>query len=328
MAGWVKLWRDILDHPVFEDPVTLKVFVWCLARAKIEPSNFRGDTLQPGQFSTGRNTAGADLSLHPSSVYRALQRLQDFGCIAVEANKVRTIVTICNWSTYQDQQEEERTSSEQDAIKLRTSTEQAANTMKESKNLRIQEDPPPPTPSQAGPADGWGEVGEELSKLGSGAADAVVRDARKAGWSIDGAMALMAHWQNHREAEGWGIGLLAHNLAKPPRPAAECLALVKSGKPVDVQGQYAAEQARQLRETDDARSRAAREAERLAQSRLERFGPELDAMTIEERQALVASKGQWFSQQAMVCGSDWRCKKLLRDALLWALERSQSETVA
>lgn len=328
-SGWVKLWREIMEHQVWADPVTLKVFLWCVLTARRVAQEYRGDRLQPGQFSTGRNVASVALEMHPSQVYRTFQRLQEMGCISIEANKVRTIVTVCNWSTYQDSEDEERTSSEQQPNNDRTATEQRSNTIQECKKERMKEDPPPPTPSRAGPADGWGEVVEELIGLGSGAADAVVRDARKAGWSIDGAMAAIAHWQNHRAAEGWGIGLLAHTLQKPPAgDVQQSLPLVKSGKPVDVQGEYAAEQARLMREQDDVKRRAVREAERLAEERLARFGPELDAMTIEERQALVAGKGDWFAQQAMVCGSDWRGKKLLRDALLWAVERSQTEVMA
>lgn len=329
-GGWLKIWRDILDHPVFEDPVTFKVFVWCLVRAKIEATTYRGDCLQPGQFSTGRNVAGNELTLHPSSVYRAFQRLQEMGCITVDANKVRTIVTVCNWGTYQATADVERTTFEQEANKPRTSIEQAANTMEESKNLRIQEDPPPPTPSRAVAPDGWGEVGEELSKLGSGAADAVVRDARKAGWSIEGAMALMAHWQNHREAEDWGIGLLAHNLAKPPRPPAECLTLVKSGQPVDVRGQYESEQAARMREADELARRKMAADRDAADVRLAQLGPVIDAMTVEEREELVRTgpSGSWVAQQVRNYGDGWRTAKLVRDALMMAVERSQVEAVA
>lgn len=131
MGGWVCLWRSIMDHPVWEDPTTLKVFLWCVLTARREAKEWRGDMLQPGQFSTGRNVASRELGLHPSSVYRAFDRLTAMGCITVEANRVRTIVTVCNWSSYQEQKEGDRTSPEQDASKDRTSSEQEANTIQQ-----------------------------------------------------------------------------------------------------------------------------------------------------------------------------------------------------
>jgi len=101
-AGWVKLHREIMQHEVWADPVTLKVFLWCVMTARRAAQEFRGERLQPGQFTTGRKVAAVDLEMHESQVYRTFQRLQAMGCIVVEANKVRTIVTVCNWRTYQD----------------------------------------------------------------------------------------------------------------------------------------------------------------------------------------------------------------------------------
>ncbi|HTN01043.1 MAG TPA: hypothetical protein VL132_04155, partial [Planctomycetaceae bacterium] len=177
-----------------------------------------------------------------------------------------------------------------------------------------------------GPPDGWREVEEELVRLGSGAADAVVRDARKSGWSPERAAALLAHWQTHRVVEGWGIGLAAHALARPPRPPAECLTLVRTAKPVDTRGEHAALQAFELKRQDEIRRKATEEADRRIAERLEQFRTEIDAMSIEERQELLAEG--WERKEANERGSDWRESRLLKHALLLAIERSQTAEAA
>lgn len=149
MTGWIKLHRDLVDHPVFADESLLKVFLWCLVNANIETKAWNGTHLEAGQFATGRNTAAAQLDKHPSSVYRAFQRLEELGCINVTPNSHWTIITICNWSSYQDSPAGDRATREQSASNFRSSREQPASTTKESKNSRIQEQkersPLPPT---------------------------------------------------------------------------------------------------------------------------------------------------------------------------------------
>lgn len=135
-AGWVKLYRESVDHAVFQDEWVWRLWCWCLLKANHSESQYRGQAVRCGQFITGRLSAADELKVSPSKWYRGMQRLSDLGGIAMEANSNWTTVTICNWQAYQDSATSSRTAgdttSEQPVI-------QPANTIKELKNLRTEE---------------------------------------------------------------------------------------------------------------------------------------------------------------------------------------------
>lgn len=103
-TGYVKVHREVMDHPVFDDEWLLKVFLWCIMQA-----NFREGRVQRGSFTTGRFEAARLLKADPSRVYRAFKRLESLGCIKVASNTRFTIVSVCNYSTYQSDEETQRT---------------------------------------------------------------------------------------------------------------------------------------------------------------------------------------------------------------------------
>ena len=108
--GWVKIWRRICESAVFQDPHLLKVWVWCLCQAayrsrSVPVATGRGDTvvnLSPGQFIFGRKSAARILGMPPMSTRRRLGRLQELGCIRINAVTHFSVVTVCNWLVYQN----------------------------------------------------------------------------------------------------------------------------------------------------------------------------------------------------------------------------------
>lgn len=108
--GYVRLYRKILDSAVFASATLLKVFVWCMAKATHRPINVamrtgRGATvvsLNVGQFVTGRKVAAVELGMPESTVNDLLHRLADLGCISIQPNTHFSVITVCNYSTYQD----------------------------------------------------------------------------------------------------------------------------------------------------------------------------------------------------------------------------------
>lgn len=102
LGGYIKLFRALLDSPVFESPWLLKLFVWCLLKANFQSSRWRGEVLAPGQFVTGRNAGSDETHASPSRWYRGMQQLEALKCVTLKANSGWTTVTVCNWSRYQD----------------------------------------------------------------------------------------------------------------------------------------------------------------------------------------------------------------------------------
>lgn len=126
LGGWVKLHRSTMEHPVFADPGVFKLWTHLLFNANWEPKSWvvpgtlnkieigRGqlivgchslhEAIFPRFDSVGRKTKRDKNSTATArTVWRWLKAIESYGCIKVENVSNRcSIVTICNYSTYQD----------------------------------------------------------------------------------------------------------------------------------------------------------------------------------------------------------------------------------
>jgi hypothetical protein len=106
MDGWVPVYREILDGPVFKDPLMLQVFLDCLLRASHARQTVRvrvGEgfstvTLDPGQFLFGRLTAAERLGMAPSTLYRHMKKLEELGRVTLKPDTHYSIGSIVNWA--------------------------------------------------------------------------------------------------------------------------------------------------------------------------------------------------------------------------------------
>jgi len=114
-SGFIKIHRKILDSRVWQNPVILKVFLYCIMKATYKErwvgiSTGKGSSeilLEKGQFVYGRNAAGEELNMSPSSVRNNLEKLAKWGMINVKSKTHYSIVSVVNYSDYQDINEEE-----------------------------------------------------------------------------------------------------------------------------------------------------------------------------------------------------------------------------
>lgn len=128
VGDWLRLHRKSLDSRAFSDDWLWRLWCWCLLKAGWKTQWKHGRELLPGQFATGRNLASEQLKVSPSKWYRGMHLLQEWGQIQLEVNNHFTVVTICNWQSYQPAEEEEWTADEQPADNQRTAGEQPVNT--------------------------------------------------------------------------------------------------------------------------------------------------------------------------------------------------------
>lgn len=188
MAGnWLKLHRKALDSQAFANQWLWYLWSWCLMKACWKPCWLRcGRQLLPGQFLTGREQGASELRVSPSKWYRGMQILQQRQQVVIESNSLGTIVTICNWRTYQEDTPEEWTAGGQRVDSERTAGGQRVNTNKE------------------------GQEGQEGKESKSHArTDAFIRPTldevtaycRGRGNRVDAA-AFVAHYQSN----GWKVG--------------------------------------------------------------------------------------------------------------------------
>ena len=138
MDGSFLINRQIFDSWVFADDKALKIWIWLLGKARYKKGAVpmqvgRGQTavtLDRGQLIFGRHKAEEALGYDGSLIYRKVQKMQEMGMINTESNSHYTVITICNYDSYQLLKTPERTSNEQAMNSKRTANEQQTNTNK------------------------------------------------------------------------------------------------------------------------------------------------------------------------------------------------------
>ncbi len=118
--GYFKTWRKITDSAIFQNEGLLKVSIWCLARAAYKETfvmvrTGRGVSevnLSPGSFLFGRDSAGRELNMAPSTVWKRMLKLKKLEFLNIESNSHYSIVYIINWHNYQADQEKRNSESD------------------------------------------------------------------------------------------------------------------------------------------------------------------------------------------------------------------------
>lgn len=115
MSGFITLHREATEHPLFrEDMARLGAWVWMIGKACWKPTRFdvggKIVTLERGQFCCSVREMAKAWGWSKSAADRFIQRLSDENMVILTRSKTgtdsgtgRNIVTICNYSKYQDQ---------------------------------------------------------------------------------------------------------------------------------------------------------------------------------------------------------------------------------
>ena len=134
MEGYIKLYRKLLDNPVFQNEKLLKIFIWCLLKASHSEHEqligLQTITLQPGQFIFGRLKAAEELHMKESTIYKYIKWLEKNGICNIKSNNKFSLVTITNWELYQLAETKGNSKSNNNV----TTKEQQRNTNKNVKN--------------------------------------------------------------------------------------------------------------------------------------------------------------------------------------------------
>ncbi|TDL50922.1 hypothetical protein E2R60_20455 [Paenibacillus dendritiformis] len=114
-AGWIKVHRKIAENMIFKDPFFLKLWMMCLLKAAHKPYRQligkKSIPLQAGQFTTGRTSLAEEFNdglqkkdqRSPATIWRMLQVLEREEMVMISSNRSHSIVTVLNWSEYQDE---------------------------------------------------------------------------------------------------------------------------------------------------------------------------------------------------------------------------------
>lgn len=132
MEGWIKLHRRFLEWEWFGSSDMVKLFVFILISANYDNSSWRGIEIKKGQYLTGIKSLSYKTNISEQTIRTCLSRLKNTGEITIESTNKYSIITICNYDSYQS---DKKTTNNQNN-KQSTSNQQTTNNIKEYKNTK------------------------------------------------------------------------------------------------------------------------------------------------------------------------------------------------
>jgi len=142
-GGWIKVYRKMLDNPIFKDSETLQLFLYCLLRANFKPNNFlfNGQVvhLERGQFIFGLRKASKALKMSIRKLRTRLIVLGKLGITTQQTTHRFSIITVCNYNYYQDSENEKGHNKRQTDDTLTTTNKNVKNKeyVEDSTELRL-----------------------------------------------------------------------------------------------------------------------------------------------------------------------------------------------
>ncbi len=107
MEGWIKLYRQFLEWEWFTRAEMVQLFLYFLIKANHEPARWRGIDIKQGQFITSLDRISRETGLSVQTIRTSINRLKSTNEITVESTNRNTMITICNYSIYQEQKAED-----------------------------------------------------------------------------------------------------------------------------------------------------------------------------------------------------------------------------
>lgn len=140
---WIKIYRGMLDWEWFSISEMVHLFVYLLLKANIEDKNWRGIEVKRGQLITSVATIHKEIHLSERTIRTCLTRLISTNEITSKTTNKYTLITICNYGSYQEKREMSDKQNDEQNDKQTTSKRQTndkqTTTTKEYKNKRIKE---------------------------------------------------------------------------------------------------------------------------------------------------------------------------------------------
>jgi DNA-binding PadR family transcriptional regulator len=118
------------DSAILYDEGLCQLAIWLLLNCNHKDGFVFGINITKGQVLVGRNSLSNILKCKPSTIYKRLKKLESIGFIETNSSSKHTIVTVCNWDTYNGAVTEE----EHQSSSAVTTKEHQSNTNKNEKN--------------------------------------------------------------------------------------------------------------------------------------------------------------------------------------------------
>lgn len=136
MVGYIKLFKKIIDWEWYTDSNTLRVFLHLLLKANFKRNRWKGIEILPGQVVAGRKMLAKDLNLSEQEIRTAIAKLKLTSEVTTKTTKRISIITICNWESYQGLIEHDQPTNQP---QMQPKINQQATTLEERKELKKKE---------------------------------------------------------------------------------------------------------------------------------------------------------------------------------------------
>ena len=131
--GWIKIHRKILDWEWFDKAEMVKLLIMFVCKANIEDKEWQGMVVRRGQFITSLDKLSAESGFSKQKIRTCLKRFENTKEITIKSTNKYTIVTICNYESYQIS-EDSNQHAEQHSNNIQTTNQQ-----QQLKNIRNKE---------------------------------------------------------------------------------------------------------------------------------------------------------------------------------------------
>ena len=113
MEGFIYLHRTLLNWEWVDDPVILKVFIFCLLKANHKENKWQGIVVERGSFITSIGKFSKELNISEMQLRNCIKKLKKSECITSKTTNKYTYISICNYDTYQTYEKDKEQANEQ-----------------------------------------------------------------------------------------------------------------------------------------------------------------------------------------------------------------------
>ena len=138
--GYVKLWRKSIEGGWLTNHKLWAFWCWCLLKASHKECDvivgYKQVHLVPGEFIFGRKAASKELGISERSIRTNLDFLKTTQNLTIKTTNKYSIISIVNWSTYQQDIEQNDHQNDQQVTSKRPANDQQVTTNKNVKNVK------------------------------------------------------------------------------------------------------------------------------------------------------------------------------------------------
>jgi len=124
---WVKVHEKIIEWGWYKKPNMFHLFFHLIVKANWKPGVFEGRVIKRGQLVTGRNSLSKETGISEQSIRTCLKLLKSTSEITIKTTSRFSLITVCNYETYQCDDREGSQVSNQVSNQQLTSDQPATN---------------------------------------------------------------------------------------------------------------------------------------------------------------------------------------------------------